>query len=98
MIGVDVDPEVVERREAEGHRVVRGDPTDSDFWERVEAASGRVRLAMLAMPNHRVKLVAIDEIREFSSRDALVAATADYDDEIADLRERGIVGERPSFM
>jgi predicted Kef-type K+ transport protein len=91
VIGVDVDPEIVERREAEGRRVVRGDPTDSDFWERVEAASGRVRLAMLAMPNHRVNLVAIDEMHEFSFRDVLVAATADYDDEIADLRERGAV-------
>jgi predicted Kef-type K+ transport protein len=91
VIGIDSDPGAVERHVAEGRRVVRGDPTDSDFWERVGAAPGVVRLAMLALSSHRANLLAIDEMRANRSAQALVAATAEHDDDVAELRGLGIV-------
>jgi predicted Kef-type K+ transport protein len=51
LVGVDANSEVVARHVGEERRVIRGDPTDSDFWERATYRGG-VRLVLLALPSH----------------------------------------------
>jgi hypothetical protein len=43
-----------------------------------------------------VNLLAIEELRAFAGPDVLVTATADYDDEVAELEELGVSAFRRS--
>jgi len=95
VLGVDVDPDTVEKHRQAGRRVIRGDPTDPDFWERLVPEGEPVRIAMLALPNHRANLMAADEIRARTESDPalprpLLAASAKYDDHVRQLHEKGV--------
>ena len=91
LCGIDNDPEVVARHVELGRNVVKGDPTDFDFWDRV-SRQHTVKVAMLALPNHQANLAAATEIRKFEERrgDVLLTATARYEDQIAELKEHGV--------
>jgi hypothetical protein len=70
--------------------VVRGDPTDLDFCERV-VNEGNLKRAMLALPNHRASLVAAAEIYPLKEKfGVVVTATAKHDDEVQELEENGV--------
>lgn len=89
LVGVDVDPDTVQRHVEQGRNVVRGDPTDLDFCERV-INEGKLRRAMLALPNHRANLVALHELHSLKNKfDLVVTATAKHDDQIKELEEHG---------
>ncbi len=87
VLGVDADSETVEEHRRAGRDVALGDATDQDFWHRIRPDS--VRLIVLAMPNHQENLIAIDQIHD-GGYGGLIAATAQFDDEIAELKERGV--------
>ncbi len=93
VIGVDFDREVVENHRAAGRNVIRGDATDIDFWARtrMSAQKGNVSLVMLAMPDHAANLQAARELQadEFGG---IIAATAQFDDQIAELKAAGVHG------
>ena len=71
-----------------GHNVLYGDPSDADFWEKIEQKHG-LKLVMLALPNLQANLDAIEQLRaiSFSGR---VAATARYRDEKEQLERLGV--------
>lgn len=87
VMGVEHDETRVEQMLADGINVVRADATDRDFWLRVGRA-GHIRLAVLAMPFHGSNLEAYELLSEchFSGR---VAAVAQYDEEVQELRRLG---------
>jgi glutathione-regulated potassium-efflux system ancillary protein KefC len=88
--GVDVDPDAVKRHVEQGRNVVRGDPTDLDFCERV-INEGKLRRAMLALPNHRANLVAAAELRSLKRKfNLVVTATAKHDDQVEELEKNGV--------
>ena len=90
VVGVDVDPNTVQRHIDKGRNVVRGDPTDLDFCERV-INEGKLKRAMLALPNHRANLVAAGELRPLKEKFGLmVTATAKHDDQVQELKEHGV--------
>jgi hypothetical protein len=90
LLGVDVDPLTVQRHVEDGRNVIRGDPTDLDFCERV-VHEGDLKLAMLALPNHQANLVAAAELYPLKEKFGLVVtATAKHDDQIEELLERGV--------
>ncbi len=90
LVGVDNDASVVDAQVAAGRNVVKGDPTDVDFWERVNRQH-QVRVAMLALPNHEANLDAIYEIRrQDRGPEIWLAAIAHHDDHAAELEERGV--------
>ena len=90
LVGVDVDPDTVQRHVEQGRNVVRGDPTDLDFCERV-VNEGKLRRAMLALPNHQANLVALRELHSLKNRfDLVVTATAKHDDQVQELEEHGV--------
>jgi len=88
--GVDVDPDIVQRHVDSGRNVVRGDPTDLDFCERV-INEGKLKRAMLALPNHQANLVAAGELSSLKHKfDLMVTATAKHDDQVQELEENGV--------
>lgn len=86
-LGVEHDATRVGQLKEAGVAVIRADATDREFWERVLRA-GEVELAVLAMPFHGSNLEALSLLREcgFTGR---VAAVAQYDDEVHELRRLG---------
>jgi predicted Kef-type K+ transport protein len=89
VIGIDVDPQVVQRHEAEGRNVIVGDATDSDFWGRTRIDQQRSRLIMLAMPEHNANMYAARRIAAAGSG-YLIAAVAQYADQARELRGLGV--------
>ncbi len=88
VVGVDYDGPRIERLAAQGLRVIEGDATDLDFWNRLRR-SGSVRIAVLAMPRHGANVTALECLRE-SGFSGKVAAVARYDDEVNWARDHGV--------
>ena len=88
VVGIDFDMERVRKHQAKGRNVLHGDPSDADFWEKMET-SHRIRLMMLALPNLEANLDALEQMRRISYS-GRVAATARFPDEVEKLRKRGV--------
>jgi hypothetical protein len=88
IIAFDRDPAAVAVHQAAGRNVVLADATDSDFWERVRPKDD-IDLVVLAMPKHTANLHAAEVLKrhEFGG---VVTATALFDDEVKELRARGV--------
>lgn len=89
LVGFDVDDQVVADLAGEGRRVYEASATDSDFWARLEIDPTQVELVMLAMDSHEENLAAVEQLRAVGY-EGTIAATARYDDEYEELRERGV--------
>ncbi len=87
VVGIDFDDELVKWHQAMGRKVLHGDPSDSDFWDKIEEDHG-IRLVMLALPNLQANRDALEQLRKisFSGR---IAATARFPDEVKLLRKSG---------
>jgi hypothetical protein len=73
-----------------GRRVLYGDPTDPDFWARVQIQPSKAaRLIMLALPKHISNLNIARQMIEKGFRGTL-AATAHFDDQVEELRQAGV--------
>ncbi len=87
VVGVDIDPVTVANQQATGRQVLRGDPSDADFWDRVQA-SHTVNLVMLALPRATLSLAVLERLQEAGFMGE-VAATARFPDEVEALQEAG---------
>ena len=87
VVGIDIDHLTVKKRRSEGRRVLIGDPSDYDFWDRVQAAH-TLKLVMLALPKPSASLEIIEQLRDFSF-DGTIAATVRFPDEVERLKEAG---------
>jgi glutathione-regulated potassium-efflux system ancillary protein KefC len=87
VVGIDSDAEQVQRHHEVGRNVMRGAPSDADFWELVDR-DHQIDLVMLALPNLKASLDALERLREikFTGR---IAATARHPDEEEHLRSAG---------
>ncbi len=90
VIGIDKDPLVVAEHHEAGRNVILGDPADRDFWVRAsESRDDQVKLVLLTMPNHTANMAAAKPIVEMFE-DIFIAATAQFEDEITELKEVGV--------
>jgi len=87
VVGVDVDPISVGKQQAIGRSVLRGDPSDTDFWDRVQA-SHTLEVVMLCLPKVNTTLAVLDRLRDVSFS-GQVAAIARYPDEVEALKRAG---------
>ncbi len=87
VVGIDIDPVTTANQQAEGRHVLRGDPSDPDFWDRL-VQMHTVRVALLALPNRSTNLSVLDELKR-TPFDGVIAATARFEDEAQALREAG---------
>jgi Kef-type K+ transport system membrane component KefB len=61
VLGFDFSAEAVKTHRAAGRQVVQGDPTDPDFWARIQPG-GKGRLVMLTMTKHAANLAAAKQL------------------------------------
>ncbi len=87
VVGIDIDPVIAANQQEAGRKVLRGDASDADFWDRIEA-SHTLELVMLALPKVNSMLEVLGRLRE-SSFDGHVAASARYPEEVEALRRAG---------
>ena len=87
VVGFDFDAEIIKKHQAKGRKVIYGDPSDADFWDKIEKEHS-IKLAMLALPNVQANLDAMEQLRQtsFSGR---TAAIARFPDEEELLRKSG---------
>lgn len=86
-IGLDADPEKVERHRAKGRRVLYGDAEDPELWERLDLRG--LKGVVLALPDLEAKLLAARWLKErgFSG---LLAATSFHLEEDPLLEGAGV--------
>lgn len=87
VVGVDIDPVTARRHQEQGRNVLLGDPSDADFWERVQAAH-TLEVVMLALPLHSANLDVLAQLKAVSF-DGTVAVIAKFGDEVEALQEAG---------
>ncbi len=87
VVGVDFSSEQIKEHQALGRKVLHGDPSDADFWEKMDQ-NHQIKLVMLTLPNLQANLDALDELREISFT-GRIAATARFPDEEKQLRQSG---------
>lgn len=87
VIGIDFDTELVKQRQSLGHNIIAGDPSDADFWDKIETGHN-IKFVMLALPNLQANLDALEQLKEISFP-GRIAATATYPDEEERLRQSG---------
>jgi Trk K+ transport system NAD-binding subunit len=87
VIGFDVDTDLVRRQQEKGRNVLQGNPSDEDFWEKLDGYKG-LDVIMLALPNFQAIVSALQQIRNCGYQ-GQIAATAKFPDEEALLREAG---------
>jgi len=88
VIAVDSDPVLVEEQQAMGRRVIHGDGTDSDFWNKVPHDS-QVQLVLLTLPNFHANLDVAQQLAS-SPYQGKVAATVKFEDEVEALKAAGV--------
>jgi len=87
VIGIDFDAEKIKRHQAMGRNTLAGDPSDADFWDKIEKDHG-IEVVMLALPNLQANLDALEQLRVISFP-GRIAAMARYPDEEEPLRRAG---------
>jgi len=87
VVGIDFDSEQVQLHQQHGRNVLHGDPSDADFWDKLER-NHQIELIMLALPNLQANLDALEQLGQtsFSGR---LAAIAKFTDEAQILRQAG---------
>lgn len=86
ILGVDFDRKKVAEHKQVGRRVIWGDATDYDFWQKLDL--NKIKLVMLAMTNHKANLLALEEVRR-AGYTGPVTATARFEDQRLELEEAG---------
>ena len=87
VVGLDSDPKRVRHLQATGRNVLLGDPSDADFWDRVQSTH-RLELVLVALPSLAANLAAIEQFKAVSFEGRL-AAIAQYEDEVELLEAAG---------
>lgn len=85
--GIEYKEEIVERHLQANRKVIHGDATDTDFWERV-CPSNKIKMIVLAMTDHASNMQVLRELKNYNFK-GKVTATAAYEDEIEELKEAG---------
>ena len=86
VVGMDIDPDRIERNLKEGRRVIYGDIQDTDLWEKVKL--DEIKTIILAMGKTDVKLSAVKAIREIGFEKPVYVITM-RDDESEALQQAG---------
>jgi glutathione-regulated potassium-efflux system ancillary protein KefC len=89
VIGIESNLEKVEQHCKAGRKVIHGDATDSDFWERVHAAPHKLRAVLLAMPEHRANMFAVQQIRS-GNFSGFIGALAKFPEHSRMLEAEGV--------
>ncbi len=87
VVGVDFDEDKIVKHLTEGRKVLHGDPSDPDFWDKIDK-NHKIKLVMLALPNLQSNLDVLEQLQQVTYL-GQVAATARYRDEVEVLENAG---------
>ncbi|MBF0264339.1 MAG: cation:proton antiporter [Gammaproteobacteria bacterium] len=88
IIGIESNKDHVHTQLSLGKNVIRGDATDSDFWEKVKH-NLNIELVLLAMPNHNGNLYTAEQLYKQGYK-GKIAAVATFPDQEKELRALGV--------
>ena len=89
VIGIESNLEKVAQHQRAGRNVIHGDATDSDFWHRVHAAPHHLKAVLLAMPEYRSNMYAVQQIKQ-GEFDGFISALAKFADQARMLKAAGV--------
>ena len=87
VLGIDIDAITATHQRTQGRRVLVGDPSDYDFWDRVQATH-TVDLVMLALPKATMHLQIIKQLKTIGFA-GKIASTVRFADEAQPLIQAG---------
>jgi len=65
VVGVDIDPATAKSHQSAGRNVLQGDPSDPDFWDRVQY-DHTLKLVMIALPKLNTTLEVVEQLEKAS--------------------------------
>ena len=89
VIGVDIDPVIVKKRQATERNIIEGDPSDADFWDRIQEQLN-LELILLTLPKFNITLAVLEQLKEVGYT-GQIAATTRYQEETERLKQEGIL-------
>jgi voltage-gated potassium channel Kch len=87
VVGVDFDEDRVKQNQKIGRNILLGDPSDIDFWEKVEKDHS-IKLVMLALPSIQANMDALEQLQAISYS-GRISAVARYPEELSILQKAG---------
>jgi len=88
VLGIDFDEERVQGHIEKGRKVIHGDASDYDFWQRGMTDAKQINLAFFTM-SYSANIAAAKELVKLPRIPTLAAAVR-YDDEIKPLKKAGV--------
>jgi predicted Kef-type K+ transport protein len=89
VVGIDFSRDAVDAHAKHGRRVLLGDASDSDFWARTDPLNSSIDLVMLALPDPKASVFAIDQLKKRGYAGQITASVR-YEDEVSELKQAGI--------
>ncbi len=87
VIGIDINPDVIAQKSSPDRRMIQGDPSDADFWDRV-LENHELKLVMIALPNVNASMAVIEQLNALEF-DGQIAATTQFAEEVETLYQAG---------
>lgn len=89
IVGIDIDPVVVKKHYSENRHVIVGDPSDADFWDRIQEKHV-LNTVMLTLPKFSTTLAVLHQLKN-SPFQGQIAATSKYPDQAEILKQKGVM-------
>ncbi len=89
VVGIDIDTEVVKELQLKGVNIIQGDPSDADFWDRIQQQHS-IELVMLALPKFYTTQSVIDQLKS-ANYSGKIAATVKYPERAKKLKKQGVM-------
>ena len=63
VVGIESNLDKVAQHQGAGRNVIHGDATDTDFWDQLEESPHRLKAVLLAMPEYRSNMYAVQQMK-----------------------------------
>ncbi|GIU18352.1 potassium transporter Kef [Shewanella colwelliana] len=88
ILGIEHKQELVDFHKDAGRNVVKGDASDTDFWEKLDKAPN-LELVLLAMPHHIGNQFAVEQLKRLDYKGKL-SAIVQYSEDALSLKDSGV--------
>lgn len=88
VIGIDINPDVIAQKASNERRMIQGDPSDADFWDRV-LEGHELKLVMIALPNINASMAVVEQLNALNYS-GQIAATTQFAEDIDTFHDAGV--------
>lgn len=88
-VGIDVSKDEIKKLESENFKIIHGNATSPDFWDKLDIKNSNVKQVLLAMPVLRQNVLATKFIRK-NGYSGQIASVAKYHNDVQVLHEVGV--------